>query len=314
MKKILSIALAGVLALSLLAACGGKSNDSSGSGNLDQSSASVSTPDQSEADGSEQETETPDASQPEEGSSSVEDQETAGAHKLSLNRTDVTLKSAGASFRLKYTCEPELDAVASFTSSDPAVATVDEAGQVTAVAPGQAVITLHYGDLTATCIVRCNWEEKAPETSVPAGSTGNTDSADSAAAGSAQVDLAAFYNSVSGKYEFSPFMQLADQEVQDVFYPGLSDIDTEQCLVYAVMMSNNMGEFALVQVKDSKDVDAVKAILQSRIDNMVDGGAWYPEATEQWATNAKVVSNGNYVMMVVNPSYTQIIKEFNALF
>ena len=50
---------------------------------------------------------------------------------------------------------------ASYTSSDPGVAAVDEAGTVTAVAPGQAVITLHYegtgGPADFTCAVTCDW-------------------------------------------------------------------------------------------------------------------------------------------------------------
>jgi hypothetical protein len=58
----------------------------------------------------------------------------------------------------------------------------------------------------------------------------------------------------------------------------------------------------------------VKAILQSRVDYMVDGGAWYPEPTELWQNSARVVSNGNYVMMVVNASCDAIVNDFNALF
>ena len=82
----------------------------------------------------------------------------------------------------------------------------------------------------------------------------------------------------------------------------------------------NNGEFGLVQVKDSKDVDTVKAIFQARIDRMsgADGegtpGAWYPGPTDQWMNNSRVVSNGNYVMMIVHENCDDIVKEFNALF
>ena len=85
------------------------------------------------------------------------------------------------------------------------------------------------------------------------------------------------------------------------------------------MMSMNNGEFGLVQVKDSADVDAVKAIFQARIDYMAGdgegpGGAWYPGPTEQWTNNSRVVSNGNYVMMVVHENCDAIVAQFNALF
>ena len=77
------------------------------------------------------------------------------------------------------------------------------------------------------------------------------------------------------------------------------------------MMSMNNGEFVLVQVEDSSDVSAVKDILQARVDSMVDGGAWYPAAIEQWDTNSRVGSNGNYVMLVVHENADSIVSEFN---
>ena len=104
-----------------------------------------------------------------------------------------------------------------------------------------------------------------------------------------------------------------------MIYPGLSDISTEQCLVYVVMISMNNGEFGLVQVQDSKDVDTVKKIFQDRVDYMVGdgngpGGAQYPMAMEQWELNSRIVSNGNYVMMVVHENADDIVNAFNALF
>ena len=62
------------------------------------------------------------------------------------------------------------------------------------------------------------------------------------------------------------------------------------------------------------DVDKVKAILQSRIDAQVAGGAWYPSAIDAWQNNSRIVSNGNYIMMVVHESCDSIVSDFNALF
>ena len=132
------------------------------------------------------------------------------------------------------------------------------------------------------------------------------------------VDLAAFYSNITGQYEFG-FLELASTELLDGYYAGMSAIDAQQCLVYITMMSMNNGEFGLVQVKDSADVDTVKAIFQARIDYMVGdgegpGGACYPGPTEQWTNNSRVVSNGNYVMMVVHENCDDIVAAFNALF
>ena len=66
-------------------------------------------------------------------------------------------------------------------------------------------------------------------------------------------------------------------------------------------------------------MEAVKAIFQARIDYMTgaDGGmpgAWYPGPTEMWLNSSRIVSNGNYVMLVVNESCDAIVNDFNALF
>ncbi len=133
-----------------------------------------------------------------------------------------------------------------------------------------------------------------------------------------KVDLAAFYSSVTSQHEFG-FLELASGGLLDGFYPGMTGIETEQCLVYVCGMSMNNGEFGLVQVKNSADVAAVKAIFQARINYMVGdgngpGGAQYPMAMEQWEQNSRVVSNGNYVMMVVHENCDDIVAAFNALF
>ena len=318
-RRALSLALACALSLSLLSACGGKDNSSSSgsaaSGSIESSASAsdVSVPDASQPDASTPDASAPDASQPDSGSPSqsapVLEKPTAAA-SLSLSKSDFTLKSAGATWKLKAAVTGVDKAELTWTSSDESVATVSDSGTVTAVAPGTATVTVQCGELTAQCVVRCRWEEQTV-VEKPGSSSG---SSSSTPAPSAKVDLAAFHDTLASTYEFSNFLELADGEMTDAFYPGLTDIATEQCLVYATMMSMNMGELVLVQVKDSKDVDAVKAILQTRIDNMANGGAWYPEPTRVWSECSKVVSNGNYIMMVVNDNYQSIVNDFNALF
>lgn len=132
------------------------------------------------------------------------------------------------------------------------------------------------------------------------------------------VDLSAFYTDMTGQYEFG-FLELASTELLDGYYAGMSAIDAQQCLVYITMMSMNNGEFGLVQVKDSADVDTVKAIFQARIDYMTgaDGGqpgAWYPGPTEMWQNSSRIASNGDYIMLIVHEKCDDIVNDFNALF
>ena len=160
-----------------------------------------------------------------------------------------------------------------------------------------------------------------------------------------QVDLAAFYLGLTEKYAVceTPEQAYPDDMVNDDSYfepgtsmeqrrewleeqreflrnaalgnyPGLSDIDTRQCLMYAPMFSLSAAESVLVQVSNAADVETVKNILQARVDAQVQGGAFYPMAVETWENNSRIVSNGNYIMLVVSEDCDAVVNEFNALF
>lgn len=325
-RRTYALLLALALSASLLTSCaGGSGSDSSSSqsnGGVsssqteDQSEPDASTPDTSLPDGSTSQQPAPDGSTSQETSGDAVTDEPQAEASLSLDTNDFTLFSAGSSHTLKATVQPSGQKV-TFTSGNEKVATVDQNGKVTAVAPGTAKITVTAGDLTATCIVRCRWEDSKPSNGGSSSSGGNSGSSSTPETpetpAPAQVDLSAFYTTESGKYEFG-MVTLADAELAANVYPGLFDIATEQCLPYINMMTMNTSEIVLVQVTNSSDVDKVKAILQSRIDAQVEGGAWYPSAIDAWQNNSRIVSNGNYIMMVVHESCDSIVSDFNALF
>lgn len=316
------------LSLSLLTACGNGSGQGSSTSQPDNSVSSSQTgeqpdtslPDASLPDGSTSQEPAPDGSTSQEVPGDEVTDEPQAEASLSLDTNDFTLFSAGSSHTLKATVRPSGQKV-TFTSGNPSVATVDENGKVTAVAPGTAKITVTAGDLTATCIVRCRWEDSKPSNGGGSSSSGGSNGGSStpstpetpSAPEASQVDLSAFYTTESGKYEFG-MVTLADAELAANVYPGLFDIATEQCLPYINMMTMNTSEIVLVEVTNSSDVDKVKEILQSRIDAQVEGGAWYPSAIEAWQNNSRIVSNGNYVMLVAADGADDIVSAFNALF
>ena len=135
------------------------------------------------------------------------------------------------------------------------------------------------------------------------------------AAGS--VDLNAFYLSLLDTYgeNFPATMSLCEsQELVDAFYAGLSAIGTKQLMIYQPMMGAVVCEIALVEVENAADVDAVKAILQGRIDAQVEGGAWYPESIEGWKNNSRIVVKGNCIMMIAYSECDAVVSAFEALF
>ena len=136
---------------------------------------------------------------------------------------------------------------------------------------------------------------------------------------SKSVDLAAFYESVFSGGNMPAMMQ-AEGETLDAFYTGLSAIKTNQCGVYMAMISAAVGEIALVEVENAADVQAVKDTFQARVDYQVGddanpGGAWYPASIEGWKNGSRIVSNGNYVMLIaLSEGADDVVNSFNALF
>lgn len=138
------------------------------------------------------------------------------------------------------------------------------------------------------------------------------------------VDLTAFGQSVLPKYFDTHIMQVdpneeANKTLIDMQFEGLSSIELEQCVIYLNNFSMVNSELLLVQVKETSDVDKVEEIFNARIKYMVGdgngpGGAWYPGPTEIWENSSRVVTHGNYVMMVVGEQCNDVVAAFNEQF
>lgn len=125
------------------------------------------------------------------------------------------------------------------------------------------------------------------------------------------ADLAQFYSTLFG--DDGPAMAELEGEMLDSFYPGLSDIELKQQVIYTPMISAVAAEVALVEVAKAEDVEAVKAIFQQRIDDQVAGGAWYPATIEVWENNSEIVVIDNYVCLFVGEGKDAQVEAFRAL-
>lgn len=131
------------------------------------------------------------------------------------------------------------------------------------------------------------------------------------------VDLAAFGEKYVTEEKMPALLDTQEdmgKQIMDANYAGLGDIDTQQCLLYVSLMGVNSSEMALVQVTNSEDVSKVQEIFQARIDGMINGGAFYPSDVENWTNNSEIVTNGDYVALVVSTDKDAIVEAFNALF
>ena len=129
----------------------------------------------------------------------------------------------------------------------------------------------------------------------------------------------AFYAELLGKYDGFNANMPVEGDFLTNYYPGLSAVSTNQKAIYTTMISAAVCELALVEVKNAADVQKVKEIFQARIDAQVGtddapGGAWYPASIEGWKNDSRIVSKGNYVMMIVSGDCDKIVADFNARF
>ena len=91
--------------------------------------------------------------------------EASAAETLALDQTDVSISEKDQTVTLAATLAPEgSEGTVTWASSDEAVATVDQNGVVTAVAPGEATITatLENG-ASAQCVIHCTWTVEEPQ-------------------------------------------------------------------------------------------------------------------------------------------------------
>lgn len=130
-------------------------------------------------------------------------------------------------------------------------------------------------------------------------------------------DLQQYYDDFMASLEDNaPTMADTNEDASyvDAFLPGLNDIELKQSVLRMALTSIVGFEFDLVECANESDVETVQSIFQARIDNQVNGGAFYPETTESWE-NASLLVNGNVVALIVTGEYqNEAVDAFNALF
>ena len=129
------------------------------------------------------------------------------------------------------------------------------------------------------------------------------------------VDLTACFDQMVKDAGFDEsYMTDLEGEMLDSYYPGLSEIPTKQFLAKAPMMSGVVNEVVLMQCENEDDAAKAVTILQQRITDQAEGGAWYPESMEAWG-RGQVIQQGTYVAMIASAEHQEDWADsFNALF
>ena len=126
------------------------------------------------------------------------------------------------------------------------------------------------------------------------------------------VDLAAFFDTLSETYEMAATENL-DAEMADAFLPGLNDISLRQSVLRTPMISAAVCEILMVECENSEDAAAVAEIFRERMQSQIDGGAWYPASIEVWE-GAQIVTEGSFVALFAHSDAESMAQDFSALF
>lgn len=239
---------------------------------------------------------------------------TPAIESLDISKSSMTMKP-GATNTLSVTVSPE-DANISgmtWTSSDEAVATVDQEGNVTAVADGTATITASIGETTATCDVTVNSKSSsnnggsAGNSSGSSGSNSNSNSTGSSSGSGSGNNSSSAPAATSTAYGAIPFSAIAGTQEwfgidsnNDAFLATLNNINAYRAAVGVSPLSVDSG---LTAIADQRCCDMVVSGTMSH------DGYQTPEIIAQnWNSAQSVVdawaaSPGHYAAMT-DPGYT----------
>lgn len=212
---------------------------------------------------------------------------TPAIESMDMSKSSMTMKP-GATGTLSVAVSPE-DADVSgmtWTSTDEAVTTVDQEGNVTAVADGTATITATIGNTSATCDVTVSSKSSGNSS---AGASDSSQTATSTAYGAIPFNLAA------GTQEWWHI-----DSTDDAYWATLENINAYRAAVGVAPLSVDSG---LSQIADTRVLDMVRAGTMSH------DGYQTPEIIAQNYNSAQSVvdawaaSPGHYAAMT-DPGYT----------
>lgn len=107
-------------------------------------------------------------------------------------------------------------------------------------------------------------------------------------------------------------LELESDQVKDLY-----NVDLDKLADYSIripMMNVKSNEIAILKAKDAKDIPDVEATLKQRAENVQKQFETYLPDQYENAQNYKLVTKGNYVLMVISEDADELVKVFEGLF
>jgi len=80
------------------------------------------------------------------------------------------------------------------------------------------------------------------------------------------------------------------------------------------MMNVKSNEIAIFKVKDAKDIPDIEAAVKQRAENVQKLFEQYLPDQYENAKNYKLITKGNYVLLVISDSADELIKVYDSFF
>ncbi|MCR8658723.1 DUF4358 domain-containing protein [Paenibacillus endoradicis] len=108
-------------------------------------------------------------------------------------------------------------------------------------------------------------------------------------------------------------MELSTQEEVKTFYT-LDVAKLEDYEIRVPLMNVQTNELAILKVKDAKDIAEVEAALKARAEVVQKQFETYLPDQYENAKNYKLITKGNYVMMVISDKADDLVKVYEGFF
>ena len=114
------------------------------------------------------------------------------------------------------------------------------------------------------------------------------------------------------KVEQPSLMELEPDQIKDLY-----NLDPEKLEEYSIripMMNVKTNEIAILKVKDAKDVPDVESAIKQRAENVQKQFETYLPDQYENAKNYKLVTKGNYILLVISEDADELLKVYDSFF
>lgn len=129
------------------------------------------------------------------------------------------------------------------------------------------------------------------------------------------ADLQAIYDKIIAAQDNSDDIIMFPESSDDIingFYPGLTELNLTQKLLYMPPVTGNACEILLIEAADSENADKAEEIMKARVKMGADDTT-YPDVAEVWQAHAMVQRSGNLLCMIALPMSCNVPDDVFAL-